>query len=313
MTARVAITTLAGQGELGVAAMAALEALAPPFSPGQTFLIKVNLIRGEPPPRSTHPAVVESICRYLARFAPRRVWLGEGASFPGPTRTMGPIFRELGFAELAARQGVELVDLNHGPFACLPRPAGRPPFTVNSVVAQADQLISVPILKTTEPTVVTLGMKNLVGLLPGEIYGYPKSELHRRDPEMGTTVVDLVTAKRPALTVIDASTGLADLPVRPPYGLVLAGTDVVATDVVGAAVMDFEPMAIAHLAEAARRGLGEGDLRNIELCGARLDEVRRAFPYPAELVYGRGEHGRIVSPIHPTRSRSQLVGAPWAR
>jgi uncharacterized protein (DUF362 family) len=59
--------------------------------------------------------------------------------------------------------------------------------------------------------------------------------------------------------------------------LVIAGTDPVAVDSVGAAVMGVEPTEVKHLALAEKKGLGTCDLRNITVLGEPIDKVQRKF------------------------------------
>jgi len=61
----------------------------------------------------------------------------------------------------------------------------------------------------------------------------------------------------------------------------IASTDAVAADVVGVAVMGFDPAEIGYLQYASGaygfEALGEGDLKNIKIVGGRLEDVKRSF------------------------------------
>jgi uncharacterized protein (DUF362 family) len=63
------------------------------------------------------------------------------------------------------------------------------------------------------------------------------------------------------------------IPVK--MDLIIAGTDVVATDAIASRVMGFEPMEVAHIRKAFEKGLGNVD--DIEVLGSRLDDVKRVF------------------------------------
>jgi uncharacterized protein (DUF362 family) len=122
-------------------------------------------------------------------------------------------------------------------------------------------------------TKVTLGMKNMFGLLPDKF----KGKFHAKG--ISKVIVDINTVLKPALTVIDGfvameGSGPTDgTPVK--TDLIIAGTDVVATDATAARVMGFEPWEIAHIRKAHDKGLGNID--NIEILGSKLDDVKRAF------------------------------------
>jgi len=59
--------------------------------------------------------------------------------------------------------------------------------------------------------------------------------------------------------------------------VIIAGTDPVATDVVGTLVMGLDPSEIEHLRLCAARGLGEADPAKIEIVGAALERVRKRY------------------------------------
>ncbi|PHJ39673.1 hypothetical protein P378_02625 [Desulforamulus profundi] len=74
--------------------------------------------------------------------------------------------------------------------------------------------------------------------------------------------------------------------------LVVAGTDPVSTDVVGARLLGFMPQAVQYLYELALGGVGEGDLKKVELKGIPLNEAEEAFGlaaygYPVVVDQGR--------------------------
>ncbi len=59
--------------------------------------------------------------------------------------------------------------------------------------------------------------------------------------------------------------------------LVIAGTDSVAVDAVGAAAMGIRPESVEHLRLAQEIGLGISDLKRIEILGEPIDEVKKNF------------------------------------
>jgi uncharacterized protein (DUF362 family) len=134
-------------------------------------------------------------------------------------------------------------------------------------------IISAAKLKTHMSTKVTLGMKNMFGLLPDKF----KGKYHAKG--ISKVVVDINTVLKPALTLIDGFVGMEGrdptdgTPVK--MDLIIAGKDVVATDATAARVMGFEPMEISHIRRAYAKGLGNID--NIEIVGSKLEDVRQVF------------------------------------
>ena len=69
-------------------------------------------------------------------------------------------------------------------------------------VLDADIVVSLPKLKTHHWAGMTCGMKNLFGVVPGAVYGWPKNVLHFHG--ISNATVDLTATIRPALVIVDA-------------------------------------------------------------------------------------------------------------
>ena len=144
--------------------------------------------------------------------------------------------------------------------------------TVPKIVTES-AIISAAKLKTHMATKVTLGMKNMFGLLPDKF----KAKYHAKG--ISSVVVDINTVIKPALTVIDGFVAMEGrgptdgTPVK--MDLIIAGKDVVATDATGARVMGFEPKEISHIRRACEKGIGNID--NIEILGSKLEDVTKVF------------------------------------
>jgi uncharacterized protein (DUF362 family) len=143
--------------------------------------------------------------------------------------------------------------------------------TVPRIVTES-AIISAAKLKTHLNTKVTLGMKNMFGLLPDKL----KGKYHMKG--ISKVVVDINSVLRSALTVIDGFMGMEGqgpvdgTPVQ--MNLIIAGTDPVATDATAARVMGFNPYEIKHIRKAHERGLGRSEA---EIIGEKLEAVRRKF------------------------------------
>jgi uncharacterized protein (DUF362 family) len=125
---------------------------------------------------------------------------------------------------------------------------------------------------------LTASMKNLYGVLPGLVYGWPKNVLHHAGiPE---TVYD-VNASLPALVAIvdgiDCMEG--DGPIMgslKPMGLVVVGTNLPAVDATVARIMGLPPERIPYLALAANK-LGPLDEARITQRGEKWQDVASPF------------------------------------
>lgn len=134
-------------------------------------------------------------------------------------------------------------------------------------------VISAAKMKTRKEAGVTLSLKNMFGLLPKRL----KLKYHFKD--LDRVIVEVNTIVKPSLSVIDgfiALEGPGPVEGRPVnLGIVAAGRDAVATDVVAASIMGFNPLDIRHIRMAAERGLGT--VENIEVVGCRVEDVARKF------------------------------------
>jgi len=100
------------------------------------------------------------------------------------------------------------------------------------------------------------------------------------DGKLHENIADLASVLKPSLTVIDGiiagEGGETDgSPVK--MDLVIAGTDPVAVDAVGAMVMSVSPTEVRHLVLAEKKGLGTFQPNRIEVVGEPIEKVRRKF------------------------------------
>lgn len=129
-------------------------------------------------------------------------------------------------------------------------------------VLKADVFINMPILKHHSITGVTIGLKNMMGLI------YNRDSFHAMD--LNQCIAELNTYRKPDLIILDAIRGIIDHgPVGPgeckEWGQVIFGYDPVAVDAYGADLFGVVPKDITHIAAAAALGLGEIDLNKLTI------------------------------------------------
>jgi len=168
---------------------------------------------------------------------------------------------------------VKLVDLNKDEFVEVypPNPLSLKRVKVAKTALEST-IISVPKLKPHRMATVTLSLKNMMGALAS------KGSMHRGS--LSENIVDLASVLKPSVSVIDgiiAGEGheSSGNPVK--MNLVIAGTDPVAVDAVGAAVMGIVPTDAKHLVLAEKKGLGTCNLKEITVLGEPIAKVERKF------------------------------------
>jgi uncharacterized protein (DUF362 family) len=156
---------------------------------------------------------------------------------------------------------------------------------VNQRVLEYDTLIAVNQLKLHETATVTLALKNIAMSYPAaDYYGHPRSKqkhAHHFFEDMHSFIaamakrfpIDLaITVGHPAMIATGPLGGHAV-----ETGLVIASTDPVAADAVGARLLGFDVQAVRHLWEAARLGVGEADIEKMKFPAMSLDDAVRSF------------------------------------
>jgi uncharacterized protein (DUF362 family) len=236
-------------------------------------LVKVNFITTKTwdTGATTDPLVVEAIIHRL-RELPLEVHVVESdATMTNADRA----FRVSGMEEMCERNGVGWINLRHaGDKVKLDVPDG---YTFDSIkvprIVTESAIISAAKLKTHSETRVTLGMKNMFGVLPDKF----KGKFHARG--MHKVIADINTVVKPVLTVIDgfvAMEGRGPVHGKPvKMDTVIAGMDPVATDSTAARIMGFDPHRVDHITMAHLKGLGEID--DLEVVGDGIDAVKRVF------------------------------------
>lgn len=240
------------------------------FTQEERILVKPNYIDSSHPSLgvTTDSRIVEGILKYLRGEGFSRIVVGEGSGFADTWEA----FRVAGLDRLAGEYGVELVDLNRDEYLEVNVPGGEALRKVRvAKTALESAIISVPKLKVHRLAVVTLSLKNLMGVVS------PKGAMHGK---LNVKIVDLAMLLKPRLAVVDGIVGgevheTAHRPVK--VGVVIAGLDPVAVDSVAAMVMGVDPLEVPHLRRAEARGLGVCDPAKIKVVGGRIEDVRTRF------------------------------------
>jgi len=222
----------------------------------------------------TNPAVVEAVIVLLKDFGIKKITIGEG-SVVGENSMRSLAL--CGLDKIAEKEQVKLIDLKKDTFIPMGISNGKV-FRILKIpreVAEADAIINIPVLKTHDMFPVSLGLKNMKGV----IHENDKQRFHSLD--LAQCIVDLNKLVLPRLTVIDGTIGMEGL--GPVYGspanmgIIITSYDTVAADSVGSAVMGIDPMETSYIKLASEQGLGESDISKIDVRGATIKEVRKNF------------------------------------
>jgi uncharacterized protein (DUF362 family) len=254
------------------AAVAAIGGIVRFVPGGANVLIKPNLCTSNHSyldAATTNPWVVGALVKLCFEAGAGRVRVFD---FPFNGSNPGN-YSASGIAEQVLAAGGELETLDWNKFIPAPLPSGRSlgSAAFYSEVIDADVVINVPIAKHHASARLTLGMKNMMGVVRD------RGALHNSDLHQG--IADLAEFVRPELTVIDAVRILvANGPISPSRGdvrilnTVIASPDIVAADAYATRLFGWsDPNQLSYVRYGAERGLGRSDLENLKIEEIPLD------------------------------------------
>ena len=175
-------------------------------------------------------------------------------------------------------------------------------------------IVHLPTMKTHVFTTMTGAMKNAFGGLLHRKRHWTHSVIHE-------TLTDLLAIQQeihPGLFAVMDGTFAGDGPG--PRAMrwhikdrILASNDQVAIDAVAAKMMGFDPMSIKFIRLAHERGLGCGDVSQINVLGEDISQVNWQFTGVENTFASRGQKLIYWGPLKPLEKlllRSPIVG--WA-
>ena len=222
---------------------------------GRRILLKPNLVEtavGQPH-INTHPAVVVAAAEVFRRLDAKVVFVAEGQ---GHRRDSDLVLGESGMGRALDEARLPFVDLNHDDVAAVGNRSGRTKLEklyLPRTLLSADWVVTMPKLKTHHWAGATCAMKNLFGVMPGIVYGWPKNVLHCEG--ITPSILDINAAVQPRLAIVDGVVGMeGDGPIMgdPKYvGCVIVGRNSAAVDATAVRVMGLNPYGVSYLAEAS--------------------------------------------------------------
>jgi uncharacterized protein (DUF362 family) len=250
--------------ELVRRALAALGGMGRFVKPGDDVIVKPNICVAYHTyeyAATTNPWVVKALVRLALDAGARRVRVmdypfGGGAEQAYVTSGIQEQVLSAG-GQMEAMTQIKFVD------ATIPQGVDLKQCRIYDDVLNADVLINVPIAKHHSLARLTLGMKNLMGVI------YDRPAMHRN---LGQRLADLSSRVSPTLTVVDAVRMLMD---HGPTGgnledvrqadTLIVSPDIVAADSYAATLFGLGADDLAYVRAGAQMGLGRSDLDNLKI------------------------------------------------
>ncbi len=202
---------------------------------------------------------------------------------PKDRETPKHAFESLGYNVLKKRYGVKAINVLERPFEKVAID-DELSLKFNTDIMHSDFVINMPVLKTHAQTIVSLGIKNLKGLIdipsrkkchspdPVKDLHYMVSKLSDRMPPMFTLVDGVYTNQRGP--TLGGTIKRSDI--------LIGSNDVLSADMVGAQVLGWDCKNVPHLVYAAQKQKRSTDLSDVDVCGEKIEDVVTPHKYQFE-------------------------------
>jgi uncharacterized protein (DUF362 family) len=245
---------------------------------GKRVLLKPNLVEFDAERSiNTHPAVVRAAFEAFRTMGAAEVRIAEG---PGHRRNTRELAEAAGFPGLFPKFESLFTDLNLDEISqvVLDRPFSRlKELYLPQTALGADLLVSIPKMKTHHWVGATLSMKNLFGLVPGGVYGWPKNVLHWAG--INECIADLHGLFPRHFCLVDGIVGMdGNGPIQGDQkmaGVLVGGSHMLAVDATCCRIMQLNPAKIQYLQLAQSRS--RTSLDNVRQIGESIESVQTAF------------------------------------
>jgi uncharacterized protein (DUF362 family) len=246
----------------------------------------------------TTSRVVEDIIILLKERGIDDITIGEGTVTMNPKDSATPAhaFETLGYGALKQKYGIKYISVFERPFEKVDL-GDDVELNFNSDILNSDFVVDLPVMKCHNQTVVSLGIKNLKGTI--DIPSRKRCHTMTPGKDLHFWVARLADRMPPMLTLQD---GIYTNERGPgPDGrihrsnLLVASSDVLAADLVGAKLLGYEAQNVPHLVHAARNRKRPHDLRDIEIVGEDIEALSKFHEYDFE--YSETDDGMMPLPL----------------
>lgn len=241
---------------------------------GDRVLLKPNLLAGKHPDKcvTTHPSLVKAVVQ-LVQEAGGIPAIGDSPAVGGLRR----VAAQAGIAEVAAELGCPLQEFTEATEIKVGETYTFRRFELAKAVLEADVVINLPKVKTHSQTLLTLGVKNIFGCIPG----MRKAQWHLKagndHASFAEMLVELCQIVKPALTIADGVIGMeGDGPNNGdprPLGLIMAGENPFALDTTICRIIGVPVEELLTVQAARQRGFEGTDPQQIKVLGQQVEDV----------------------------------------
>ena len=246
----------------------------------------------------TTSRTIEDMVCILKDHGVNNITIGEGTvvSNPKDRETPQHAFQSLGYDTLNKRYGVKYLNVFDRPFEEVDL-GDDYRLNFNKDILESDFVVDIPVLKSHNQTVVSLGIKNLKGCI--DIISRRRCHNANPDKDLNAWVSRLADKMPPIFTLLDGIYTNERGPAidgRIRRSNILAGSsDILSADLVGAKLLGHEPSNVPHLVHAANKRSRPLDLSDIEIVGDSIESLASFHDY--DFKYHEDENGCLPLPL----------------
>ena len=246
---------------------------------GSRVLLKPNLLYGKSPENAitTHPSIVRGMIQIVREAG--------GVPFIGDSPSIGSLMKtaeKAGIKAVADEMKCPLVEFDKP--VLLSKGTGKifKQLEIEQTVLEADVIINLPKWKTHAQMLLTLGVKNLFGCIPGP--RKPLWHLKAGDDRklFAQILFDIYQIIQPSLTILDGILGMegngpnSGRPIS--IGLILASGDSLSLDQIVCDLLGISRKSLPTNRVAIEQGMGKD---TIEVFGEKVEDVKISkFQFP---------------------------------
>ena len=248
---------------------------------GDKVIITPNWVKDKSPKEGVvvGPKTLQKLIKYVKTKEPSAIYIATGSGV-AETPT---VIKSVGYDKVIEEENIEFIDMNYGPFIELKLDHQIIKSTpINKIIDEVDVIISFTQLKYHEEATVTASIKNVaMGYPPASKHGFPKKntgihdDLHGFIRNMANKVpidLSIISADKAMIGTGPTFGKAVDTP-----GLIIASTDPLAADSIGARLLGFLPQAVAYIYGLYQDKLGEADPKKMTIKGLDLIEAEKIF------------------------------------
>ena len=239
---------------------------------GNRVLLKPNLLYGKAPEKAvtTHPSIVKGMIKIVRE--------GGGIPFIGDSPSIGGLMstaEKAGIKRVADEMNCPLVEFNRPVLSAKGVGTHFKQLEIDQAILEVNVIINLPKWKTHGLTLLTLGVKNLFGCVPGTKKALWHLKAGQDRKVFAQMLVDLYQVIRPSLTILDGIIGMegngpnSGHPIS--LGLILASTDPLSLDQIVCDLLGIPRDSLPTNRVAFEEGLA---MDGVEVVGERVGEVK---------------------------------------